>query len=104
MCDCNLKPTIEFFRQFPEKLLQSAQTLCTGPPAVARQQIVAVDPSGLCFPGKLVLILVCESIRGGGGHWNRKRCSVMFDSARVRGNLRCYDAIDRVFQWAVLSL
>ena len=33
--------------------------------------------------------------RGGGGN-HASMHSAMFDSARVRGALRCYDAIDRV--------
>ena len=28
----------------------------------------------------------------------------MFDSARVRGGLRCYDAIDRVVEWVITFL
>ena len=28
----------------------------------------------------------------------------MFDSARVRGVFRCYDAIDRVVEWAITFL
>ena len=30
--------------------------------------------------------------------------SAMFDSARVRGVFRCYDAIDRVVEWAITFL
>ena len=41
--------------------------------------------------------------RGGGGN-DASLHSAMFDSARVRGVFRCYDAIDRVVEWAITFL
>ena len=41
--------------------------------------------------------------RGGGGN-DASLHSAMFDSARVRGVFRCYDAIDLVVEWAITFL
>ena len=42
----------------------------------------------------------------GGGVATKHRCmhSAMFDSARVRVVLRCYDTIDRVLELAIIFL
>ena len=41
---------------------------------------------------------------GGGGDNDASLHSVMIDSARVRGVLCCYDAIDRVVEWVITFL
>ena len=42
--------------------------------------------------------------RGGGGDNDASLHSAMFDSARVRGILCCYSAIDRVVEWVITFL
>ena len=50
-------------------------------------------------------VMVGGSEKEGGGDGNDASLhSAMFDSARVRGVLRCYDAIDRVVRGLSLSL
>ena len=54
--------------------------------------------------GERSLGLGGSGIEKKGGGNDASLHSAMFDSARVRGVFRCYDAIDRVVEWAITFL
>ena len=53
---------------------------------------------------EIVLMKITRGSKKEGGGNDASLHSAMFDSARVRGVLRCYDAIDRVVRELSLSL
>ena len=64
-----------------------------------------IERSGCPEPrAQAVIIQSVYNKKGGGGGSDASLQSAMFDSARVRGGLRCYDAIDRVVEWVITFL
>eukprot|EP00117_Sycon_ciliatum_P011198 scpid5118/ scgid12783/ Fibropellin-1; Epidermal growth factor-related protein 1; Fibropellin-I; SpEGF I; UEGF-1 len=60
-CNCDLAPTVSFFREHPDQLLAAGNTICHVPAPHDGEQILQVDPVTLCISRPAICNLAAEA-------------------------------------------